>query len=274
MIEIQEQPSVDDLADLRRAYLASQTAPFDGMWEAFATLSRHWEIRSGGERAGYFCVNDEGQLLQFYVVAPFENVAPELFAAVVDRNEVAGAMVSTADPLFLGLGLDLQQKVRVHTYLYRDHHRGEVAFAEGAETSIDVVEAGELETIAELQRASLDQDPGDWLVGYLENLIARRELYALRLGEEILATGEARVSESQPPFADLGVITLRRHRGQGVAAYVLWRLKQLCYDRQLVPICSTTAENVGARRAIAKAGFVSRHRILEIAFRGSGFAGR
>ena len=266
MIEILEQVSVDDLSGLRRAYLASQTAPFDGMWEALATMARQREIRSAGARAGYFCVNDEGRLLQFYVVAPFENVAAELFAAVVARDEVQGAMVSTADHLFLGLCLDIQKAVRVHSYLYRDHHRGESALAEGAEASFDVVEAGELDAITELQRASLDQDPGDWLVGYLENLIARRELHALRLGGEILGTGEARVSGSQPPFADLGVITMRRHRRRGVATHVLWRLKQLCYDRELVPICSTTAENVGARQAIAKAGFVSRHRILEVRF--------
>ena len=59
---------------------------------------------------------------------------------------------------------------------------------------------------------------------------------------------------------------MRRHRGRGVAPHVLWRLKQLCYDRELVPICSTTADNAAARRAIAKAGFVSRHRILKVAF--------
>ena len=266
MSEILEHSSADDLADLRRAYLASLAAPFDGMWDAFATTSRHRELRSAGERAGYFCVNDEGMILQLYVVEPFESSAAELFAAVVSRDEVKGAMVSTADPLFLGLCLDLHREVTVHTYLYQDHDRGEPAFAAAAETTLDVVEADELDAIAELQRASLDQDPGDWLVGYLENLIARRELYALRLGGEVLGTGEARVSDSQPPFADLGVITMRRHRGQGVASHILWLLKRLCRDRDLVPICSTTADNPAARRAIARAGFVSRHRILEVAF--------
>ena len=266
MIEIPDSTSIGDLADLRQACLASYCAPFDGMWEAFATMSRHHEIRSAGSRAGYFCVNDEGRLLQFYVAPPFERVAAELFGAVVARDEVKGAMVSTADHLFLGLSLDIQNDVAVHTHLYQDRHQDELALADGAEASFNVVEPGELESIAELQRNSLDQDLGDWLLGYLENLIARRELYALRLGEETLGTGEARVSESQPPFADLGVITMRSHRGRGVASHILWRLKQLCYDRELVPICSTTTENAGARRAITRAGFISRHRILQVAF--------
>ena len=266
VIEIVEPTSADDLSDLRRGYLASLAAPLDGMWEALAAMGRQLEIRSAGERAGYFSLNDEGQLLQFHVAAPFESAVAEIFAAVVARYEVKGAMVSTADHLFLGLCLDVLKEVRVHTYLYRDHHRGEVALEGGEEASFDVVEASELEAIAELQRDSLDQDPGDWLVGYLKNLITRRELYTLRLAGEILGTGEARLSESQPPFVDLGVITVRRHRGRGVAPHILWRLKQLCYDRELVPICSTTAENVGPRRAIAKAGFVSCHRILKVAF--------
>ena len=48
--------------------------------------------------------------------------------------------------------------------------------------------------------------------------------------------------------------------------YINFALKQLCDDRGLVPICSTTADNVAAQRAITKAGFVSRHRILEVSF--------
>ncbi len=266
MIEILEPTSDEDLAGLRRACLASYAAPLDGMWEAFVSMSSHLEIRSAGERAGYFCVNDEGQLLQFYVAGPFEDVAVELFAAVVARDEVQGAMVSTADHLFLGLSLDLQQEVRVHTYLYRDHRRVAPLLTAAAEASFDVVEAVELDAVAELQRDSLEEDLGDWLVGYLENLIARRELYALRLGGEIVATGEARVSDSQPPFVDLGVITMRGYRGRGLASHVLGRLKQLCTERELTPICSTTVENVAAQRAIAKAGFVSRHRILRVVF--------
>ena len=154
----------------------------------------------------------------------------------------------------------------MHTFLYRDHHHGEVALEGGAEASFNVVEASELEAIAELHRDSLDQDPGDWLVGYLKRLIGRRELYALRLEGDILGTGEARLSESQPPFVDLGVITVRRHRGRGVAPHILGRLKQRCYELELVPICSTTVENAASRRAIAKAGFVSAHRTLEVGF--------
>lgn len=264
-VEIVEVKTCEELADLRTAYLESLAAPMDGMWETFAARGRQLEMRWHDAQAGYASVNEAGQLLQFYVAAPFEPRAAELFAAVVAWDDVAGAMVSTADHGFLSLCLDRQKTVRVHTYLYLDHERIPVETSNGGEVTLDIVERAELASIVALQRDSLDHDPGDWLVGYLQNLIERRELYALRRGGEILGTGEARVSDSQRPFVDLGVITMRGHRGRGVASYILTRLKQRCYEREQVPVCSTTVENIGARRAIANAGFVSRHRLLEVA---------
>ena len=265
MIEILETSS-DDLSDPRREYLASLSAPFDGMWEAFAGMARQLEIRSADERAGYLALNEAGQILQFHLAEPFQSVAAELFAAVVDHDEVTGPIVSTADPLFLSLCLDVHRALRVHTYLSQDHRRVAPELAGGAQAAFEIVEAGELDAIAELQRDSLDQDLGDWLVGYLAHLISRRELFALRHNGEILGTGETRVSDSQPPFVDLGVITMRGHRRRGIASHVLGRLKSLCYERELVPICSTTVDNPGAQRAIARAGFISHHRLLEVAF--------
>ena len=236
------------------------------MWDAFVAMSRRLEIRSAGERAGYFALNGAGQLLQFHLAAPFESAAAKLFAAVVARDEVKGAMVKHRRSSLPGaLPRRSEGAKGAHLPLPGpSSRRGGARGGRGA--SFDVVEASELEAIAELQRDSLDQDPGDWLVGYLERLIGRRELYALRVEGEIWGTGEARMSESQPPFVDLGVITMRPHRGRGVAPHVLGRLKQSCYERELVPICSTTVENASSRRAIAKAGFVSRHRILEVGF--------
>ena len=117
-----------------------------------------------------------------------------------------------------------------------------------------------------LERASLDADLGDWLTGYIANLVARGELFALRRGGELIGTGECRVSETQPPYADLGVIVGRDHRRQGVASHILRWLKDHCYGRDLDPICSTTVDNIGAQKAIVRAGFLSRQRMVEVSF--------
>ena len=266
MIEILEETSSAELEALRLEALATLDAPMDGMWEAFALGAVPREIRWQGKRAGFFFVDDEGLILQFYVTPAYAQSRRDIFQAVLDRDEVRGAMVSTGDSDFLALCQKHQTSSEDHTLLYGDQHLVSIETPGGFETSLKVVEAGELDAIAKLQRESLDQDLGDWLLGYLANLIARRELHALRRQETVIATGEIRVSDSQKPYGDLGVITMRPHRGQGAAAYLLSQLKQRCHERGLLPICSTTTDNIAAQKAIEKAGFVPRHRMLRVAF--------
>ncbi len=268
MIEIHPQ-SLEALADMRRSYLDALIVPLDGMWEAFAEQAEHREIRFEGQRAGYFCFNDQGRLLQFFVEPEIEPRAAGIFARIVALDEVQGAVVGTGDPLFLAFSLDHQKSLRAQTLLYADHAKStdtSDSFADAESSILRPIELAELEDIARLQEEALGQELGDWLRGYLDRLIRRRELFALCLDDQILGTGEIRVSDSQEPYADLGVITMKDHRGRGVAGHVLTVLKKSCYPRELTPICSTTVDNIAAQKAIARAGFVSKHRLLEVEF--------
>lgn len=120
MIETSRLTSPDDLEELKRDYLSTLTAPIDGMWESFVAAASHWELRLRGERAGCFCVDEEGRLLRFHVVEAFGRDARELFAHVVARDDVRGAVASTVEPAYLSSCLDSHQRVVVHTYLFHD----------------------------------------------------------------------------------------------------------------------------------------------------------
>jgi len=62
------------------------------------------------------------------------------------------------------------------------------------------------------------------------------------------------------------MIVSKEHRRQGVGSDILTRTKAFCYERDLSPICSCEAGNMGSKKAIVNAGFVSRHRIVSIGF--------
>lgn len=257
--------SASEVADLRAAYLATLSAPIDGMWETFIGFADHWEIRRADERIGHFCLGEERRLLQFHVTAPYEHLARDLFAQAVERSNAGGALVSSFEP-WLPLCLDGNRDVRVHSLLYHDHHRPEVPLVGFEELTFQTVEEPEREAVEGFVRRCSPSDPGEWLSGYLECLVAQRALLALRSGGALLGTGELRVSDSQPPYADLGVIVSPEHRGRGLAPHILRLLEERCDRARLVPICSTTTDNTSAQRAIAKAGFVDRHRLLEVLF--------
>lgn len=76
----------------------------DGMWDAgFTDPAPHWEIRLDGDRAGYYAANDEGTILQFFVLPDFEPHGRALFDHVIAQDALTQAVVSTIDPTFFVL---------------------------------------------------------------------------------------------------------------------------------------------------------------------------
>ena len=163
----------------------------------------------------------------------------------------------------------MHKKIKVHTFLYETHT--DVNPVRQTTDSLDFrrVTTMELERTIEFQKSCLGDDAKKdalvaWLRGYTENLIAKRSLFVLCRHDEWLGLGECRPSESQEGVADLGMMVAPAHRGKGWATEILTRLRIHASAQGLRTICSTTTENTAAQKAIARAGFISRHRIMNV----------
>ena len=106
---------------------------------------------------------------------------------------------------------------------------------------------------------------GPRLVGeLLLERIAKKELSGIWRGGELLGAGELRVSPSQAGVADVGMVIAPIAREAGLATQILQQLRHDGQKRGYRLVCSTETTNVPAQKAIARAGFHSKHRILEI----------
>lgn len=247
--------------------LAERTAPMDGMWEAFARAGTQVELRRGATPVACYAVHGPGALLQFVVDPAQLASARRLFVHAVADERVSHAVVGTNDPHLLLLCLDHQRGVAVQTFLYQlDQVLAPDAAHAGAE--LRAARAHELARIVDFQRQCLvsADDPSDFLRAYSGRLIERGELFVLSRGGAWLGLGERRRSDTQRGVADLGVMVAPEQRARGLGTDILRRLVGQCRDLGLAPICSTTVDNVGSQRAIARAGFVSRHRMVRVAF--------
>ena len=218
MISLHRLPDLSSILDLKRQYLQSLIAPMDGMWEVgFTNPAPHWEIRWGGERAGYYAADAEGTLLQFFVLPAFEKHGRALFDHVIAQDSVTRAVVSTIDPSFLSYCLDVQTKVTVHTYLYEIHDEVNPGHPQAEGLTFRLVGAAELDRTVAFQQACLegDKDLSGWLRGYSENLVQRGELFVLCREDEWLGLGEYRRSDSQQGVVDMGMMVAPAHRGNG-----------------------------------------------------------
>ena len=269
MVSFHECAELSSILDLKNQYLRSLAAPLDGMWEVgFINTALHWVIKEDSEVVGYFAVNDEGSLLQFYLLPGFTKYDRQIFENVIGHNSITSAIVHTIDPAFLSLCLDFHAEVSVHSYLY-ERQSNEVArhpLAKG--TVFRLVELSELNRTVSFQQTCLGggEELIEWLKGYSTNLISRRELFVLCRGDDWIGLGEYRKSDSQVNIVDVGVMVDPGERGQRWASYILSLLVDKSDSLEDHPICSTTVENIASQKAILGAGFESRNRILKVVF--------
>ncbi|OED63219.1 GNAT family N-acetyltransferase [Vibrio splendidus ZS-139] len=274
MLDIKKISTLSDLSELKTAYFTESTAPLDGMWHfGFVPISDHYGFYEDDTLVGYCVLNGEGYLLQFYLAPTTSTHIEDLFTLIVENNssvigKVKGAFVSTAEPQYLSLCVDNTESFKVNAMMYRQNFLANSDCDSGRIEEIEMSLATEqqLDQLVEFASTTIGA-PKEWLTGYYSNLIARQELWGYWESDDILATGECRkFDEHQTQFADLGMIIAQEERGKGLATRVIHFLKQHANSQGLEAMCSTESSNIGAQKAITRAGLSSKHRILQFDF--------
>ncbi len=267
MIQVKKMESQDHLTELKKQYLQQTTAPLDGMWLCgFVPMASHFGCYEDNELVGYFCVNDEGYLLQFFAIQSYQSQSSQLFKSILvgdslPSGNINGAFVSTAEPYFLSLCLDWFSRFEVNALMYQLDGRVRERPQENA-LSMAAVDSSQLPDAVDFAVASIGA-PAEWLNGYFTNLINRQELFGVWENGRLVATGESRgYDEFQIEYADVGVIVAESERGRGMATRVLRQLVAMNEAKGLKSICSTEKTNVAAQKAISRAGFFASNRII------------
>lgn len=269
MLEIKAMDSLIELNLLKKQYFSRSTSPLDGMWHfGFVPMAKHFGFYENNILVGYCCVNDDGYMLQFYV-SPIANImSSELFALIAQGNisaikMVKGAFVSTAEPDYFSLCLDNSSGFKVNALMYQEA-------GENSSTSKQLVmtlaQQAQLNDFVEFAVTAIGA-PEQWLTGYFDKLITRQELWGYWQNEQLLASGECRLFDDyQTQYADLGMIVSASERGKGIGTAVLHHLKSIAKTKSRLSICSTERNNIGAQKAISRAGLVSGNRIVQFEF--------
>jgi GNAT superfamily N-acetyltransferase len=65
---------------------------------------------------------------------------------------------------------------------------------------------------------------------------------------------------------DIGMVVYPEQRRRGRGAYIIGHLKTNCLAHGLRPICGCSIDNLASQRTLERAGFASRHRLVEFRF--------
>lgn len=267
MLTIKKVEETEQLDALKLQYLEASTAALDGMWLCgFLPMATHFGFYENETLVGYCCINADGYLLQFYLDSKSQIEASELFTLIVEQNstvigDVQGAFVSTAEPLYLSLCFDNYSNHETNALMYQQN--GAAAPCKGEPIDMQIASDVQLSDFVKFAIDAIGA-PEEWLIGYYQRLIDRQELFGYRENGKLVASGECRLFDTvQTEYADLGMIVSESERGKGIATQVLNYLITQAESKNLTAMCSTEMTNIGAQKAMTKAGFRSCHRIVK-----------
>ena len=260
--------------NLKAEHLETLVAPLDAYWEeALIGFADHNEIEIESRRAGYYCLNGDNQLVAFFLSKAHARHGGDILSNLIKEHDVKAALTGTNDPYFLSLCLDIATSTSVHTLLFQDNEKvtseppgfDVLTFEVAMKDDFDEIFKNYCGAGESMDAESVETGFED-LKGYIRSVMDDHQIFVLRENGKLIATSECRISKTQKPYADVGMIVAVDQRRRGVGGHVLNLTKDFCYERGLQPICSCEAGNIGSRKAITKAGFVSRHRVLLVEF--------
>lgn len=271
MVNIKKIDSLNKLSPLKQAYFEQTTAPLDGMWHfGFVPMATHFGVYHQQQLVGFFCLNQEGFSLQFYLTPEYQQLADQLFSQILNNQNpdigyIKGAFVSTAEPHYLALCLDNSMNVQVNSIMYQ--HNPNIKVDQQPSIDMTVASVEQLPKFVEFAMTNIGA-PEQWLTGYYTNLIAPNELFGDWHNEQLIAAGECRLFDlHQSQFSDLGMIVNQADRGKGIAKQILTYLVKHTSSQGLTAICSTECSNFAALKAISAIGFVGLNRIVQVDFK-------
>jgi GNAT superfamily N-acetyltransferase len=241
---------------LRAEYLDLLPEPQELFVERLVASGTCWSIRREDREIGYAVIQGAGVLVEFHVTAAELRHVAAAFADLEKTCGVRRILAKSFDPTLLFVSFLRPHQARTIGLLYRVI--ADPGFAVDANV---VVRAATRADLGRLLRLGADFFDGP---AEVEDYIASDGLmvYGRRDGVPLGAGVMKRVLADRNDV-DIGMVVDPQHRRRGHGAYIIAHLKAYCLARGLRPICGCAVDNVASQRALERAGFASRHAIIE-----------
>lgn len=252
--------SRDHILNFQNQYYQHILAPIDDYWEnGIIATGTYYEILSQ-EPIGYLVIDDDRTLLQFSLYTEREK-EKEIFENCVQLLQIEIAYANTYEPDYLNICLDHANYYEILAFFYRDDH--DIHIEKPIENLVEKV-AGFSDLEDAIEYSGVKGASIDWLKHYYLNLIKNKSLYLYYLENRIIASGELRPSHTSKGASNIGMTVSANYQKRNIGSYILYRMKTLSKQMNLIPVCGTDVDNIASQRTIQKCGFYPYHRVLKI----------
>ncbi len=229
----------------------------DTYWEDYILESQTYSIEIDEQYAGCFSIHSqENMLTSFFIKDEYVIFSQAVFLDILEKYQVKFAYVVTSDELFLSVAMDNHKKVELQAYFFDDSFVPK----NPCKYPIYLLKQANKSDYNELK--ALD---------FFDNLDLEDETdikYVMRdCNGNLMGAGHIQTMLLAPKWGACGMITAENYRQKGVGKSIIMHLKQICMERELIPIAGCWYYNHNSKRTLESCGFSSRTRLLKIHFK-------
>lgn len=255
-IQFNEVP-LDQVSGHINAWKEQLHTTHDDMWWGFCLTAKTLEILIDDQSVGFASVNEEGQLIRFYVEFEWLNSVSRVMRALLDQNLINTAIIGTHDTASLHAVSSLGATSTPHTLLYELESTAQLKRCD----YLIKATAADLDRVIEYYHYAIEA-PIAWLQVYVGERIEKGEFFFLEDDNTICGSCEVRQHPYSKDHSSIGMAVNPDFRKQGLGTKLLGQAARIAIEQNKAPICSTETENLGSIKGIEANGFKSLHRLL------------
>lgn len=249
----------DGFPELREQYLDSLCEPTELYYDLMCRESETFDVVMDGIRAGYVLLSDKGVLLGFFIEEGPSIDSGEIFAKILEDLGVEKALCQSLDHLFISLCLLNFDKKRIIGFSFRNIY----------EPSDPIPQFDLTERRATLEDVGLLSNYSDGI--FEESEIGDIPFWVKKGGCMIFEDGEGsfvgyglinRTIDNRDWF-DIGMYVRPEMRNKGYGTHIIDRMADVCFMNEWRPTAGCDKNNVASKKTLEKAGFVSKHVLVE-----------
>ena len=248
-----------DIDHFRNGYFDHLPFSQEYYLEILINASSFYEISVTGRPAGYFILSPNNILLEYYVLPAWVSRMDELFGIILKEFHIEKALCKTFDTDFLFCCLAFQKKSSTAGYLFREYNRT-TFISTPPELTVRRAELADETQIIAVNEEVFDnpEEVGQY--------IRAQQIFLFEKEGNLVGFGiYSPVIRGRKDY-DIGMLITPPYRKQGYGVEIIRYLVNFCRQNGWNPYAGCAAENIGSRKCLEKAGFITRHRLIKFLF--------
>lgn len=252
-----EKTTIDKIKKFRTDYLSSLPEFQELFIELMICNSDYFIFQLGKDEIGYAIRNNDGVLIEFYVLDKYIPDSNEIFGQVLKDLSITEIYCKSFDSLLLSSCLLKTLSYSVIGLLYRDYFESitikdsTIKMKRADHFSVELL-LGQDESINELFETEQQ------LIDFIKN----ENVFEFYKNEEFVGCGMVIRTHPDWSFCDLGVWVNPSKRGNSIGSQIILNLREYSIRNKLKPSCGCAIENQASQKTIEKSGFVSRYKMI------------